>query len=112
MNKIIEFGKGNIVIKSGLTNEFTINYIESYEKIGWINYSKFRDLKVVESIRFKYDKDMLNLLEELKSIPHKKQLIEFREYKFDFTNYKKESLAVLRRAVKNTIEAHIRLIAV
>lgn len=113
INKNIKFGYGSILIVSDwIAHKLTINHIDKIKPIGSSTLEDIKDVNVIDKVEFKYNKDMYSLLHELENVSENNPIIQFRGYNFDFSNYNKGSVDVLKKQLLKVIQSRLLLLAV
>lgn len=110
-DKTIKFGYGTVLVNSDeYFREVTLKYIKPPKEVGEIILDN-KSFTVLDEIVFEFGKDMLLFYEELKQITPENTVLEFRGYKFDFSNYNEKSVEVVLRGFKRAIQGFLLALA-
>ena len=109
--KVIIFGYGTTLIHgSWYSSVLTISSIYPPKEIG-LEITDSESYETIETVKFKYEADMLEFYNQVKMLSEDNPIIKFREYTFDFTKFNKKSVKVLKNKLDNVIQGHMMLLA-
>ena len=102
-NKVLKFGYGSIMVgQCDFTRTLKLSHIIPPLEVGQ-SVKESDNVTILETIEFKFENDMVDLLLKLTEIEEGSKQVEFRGYLLDFTNYNVESVNVLKKALNTVI---------